>query len=96
MNDSKINCLDKIILFVFPRWGLKRVAIRANFKKFSGPGVSPTPQRNQRNSWFMLSRHKKDYRDPGDKIFGLHKSTAKKNLEEALGFSCKEDKKWII
>jgi len=92
----KANWLDKIIIFIFPRWGLKRIAVRANLKRFSGPDVSPTPQSNRRNNWLTLSRNKKEDQDPEDKIYGPHKSAAKENLEAALGFSCREDKKWII
>jgi len=92
----KANWLDKIIIFIFPRWGLKRSAIRANLEKFSRPGgVSQQQPQSNRDNWLTLSRHKKEDQDPDDKILNRRKPTTMKNFEVALGLSCKENKKWI-
>jgi len=89
-----MNWLDKIIYFISPRWGLKRIIIRGQLQKHRGSPAGVLPQTSMvADNWLKLSRHKDDKKNI---LSGSQKPGDRENFITTLGFSCEasEKKKW--
>jgi len=91
----KINRLDKIIFFIFPRWGLKRIIIREQLQKPQGSAAGLPQAPRSTEKWLKLSRHKDDKKNI---LSGFQKPGDRENFQTTLGLNCEAEakKKWIM